>query len=270
MKISDLFIHYTLFAALAVPLAARAEVPVVKPVKKAKEKNIQPWSGYAVHDTQRPAPPKVKVTACTTTPAPSDADIIFDGKDCSAFTKEWTVKDGILIATKTGTNSTKKDYGSCQVHLEWRVPADREVDGQKGGNSGVFLMGKYEIQIMESHSNETYPDGQAAALYGQYPPLVNASLPHGQWQSYDITFIAPVYDANKLVTPATVTVMHNGIMVHNAQPYKGPTTHKRVANYPAKHPEKAPLTLQWHSDPIEYRNIWIRDIGEYSTSPEAK
>ena len=131
-------------------------------------------------------------------------------------------------------------------------------------------MGKYEIQIMESHTNVTYADGQAAAMYGQYPPLVNASRPHGEWQSYDITFTAPEYKDGKVVKPATITVFHNGILVHNAQPYKGPTTHKRVASYPETHPEKGPLALQWHGDPIEYRNIWIRELGEYNTKTKEK
>lgn len=267
MKISPISIPLVLTLALTSSLVAQkaeADPKVEAPLK------VQPWSGYFVHDTERPLPTKVAVTSCTTTPAPADADIIFDGKDSSAFTKEWTVKDGILIATRTGTNPTKKSYGSCQLHLEWRVPADRAVDGQKGGNSGVFLMGKYEIQIMESHTNTTYADGQAAAMYGQYPPLVNASLPQGEWQSYDITFIAPVYKDGKVLKPATITLLHNGVMVHNAQPYQGPTGPKRIAKYPAKHPEKAPLKLQWHSDPIEYRNIWIRETGDYGTKPEVK
>ena len=231
---------------------------------------VQPWSGYMVHDEKRPVPPKVEGTAITTTPAPADADIIFNGKDTSALTKNWTIKDGALVASRSGNNQTKKSYGSCQLHLEWRVPADRKVDGQKGGNSGVFLMGLYEVQVMESHTNPTYPDGQAAAMYGQYPPLVNASRPHGEWQSYDILFNAPEYKDGKVVKPATVTVMHNGIIVHNAQPYKGPTVFRKVAKYPAKHPEKAPLLFQWHQDPIEYRNIWIRELGEYNTKDGKK
>lgn len=239
-------------------------------VSSAIAQKVQPWSGYFVHDKSRPTPPKIEASSITTTPAPAGADVIFDGKDASAFTKKWTVKDGILIATDTGTNKTKKSYGSCQLHLEWRIPADRKVNGQQGGNSGVFLMGKYEIQIMESHTNITYADGQAAAMYGQYPPLVNASRPHGEWQSYDITFTAPEYKDGKVVKPATITVFHNGILVHNAQPYKGPTTHKRVASYPETHPEKGPLALQWHGDPIEYRNIWIRELGEYNTKTKEK
>jgi len=227
--------------------------------------NVQPWSGYFVHDEDRPTPPKVEGSTIITTPAPADADVIFNGEDSSALKEGWLVKDGLLIASEPGNAKTKKSYGSCQLHLEWRVPADREVKGQKGGNSGVFLMGLYEVQIMESYTNETYPDGQAAAMYGQYPPLVNASRPQGEWQSYDITFTAPEYKKGKVVKPARVTVMHNGVIVHNAQAYKGPSVFRKIAAYPKKHPEKAPLSLQWHQDPIEFRNIWIRELGEYGS-----
>ena len=242
---------------LLLPLLSSLSLPLAAQV-------IQPWSGYAVHDGQRPHPTKVEAKSITTTPAPADADIIFDGTNIDAFTKKWAVKDGSLIATKTGKNSTKKSYGSCQLHLEWKIPAGREISGQKGGNSGVFLMGKYEVQIQESHTNVTYADGQAAALYGQYPPLVNASRPQGEWQSYDITFTAPEYKDGSVIKPATITVIHNGIVVHNAQELKGPTTNKKLAAYPTDHPEKAPLTLQFHGDPIEFRNIWIRELGNYN------
>ncbi|MGJ8656255.1 MAG: 3-keto-disaccharide hydrolase [Akkermansiaceae bacterium] len=255
MKAIHLLLPLT--AALTIPLAAQAKA-------QKKLTPIQPWSGYHVHDEARPRPVQVEAKSITTTPAPSDADIIFDGKNSDAFTKKWEVKDGILIATKTGTNPTKKSYGSCQLHLEWRVPADRKVNGQGGGNSGVFLMGKYEVQIMESFKNVTYPDGQAGAMYGQYPPLVNASRPQGEWQSYDITFIAPEYKDGEVVTPATITVIHNGIVVQNAQPYKGPTVFRKLASYPKDHPAKGPISLQFHGDPIEYRNIWVRDLGEYN------
>jgi hypothetical protein len=223
--------------------------------------NIQPWSGYAVHDEARPHPPKVVVTSITTTAPPADADIIFDGKNTDALTKAWPIVEGALIADKMGDNQTKKSYGSCQLHLEWRIPAGREVKGQIGGNSGVFFMDSYELQIQESHTNVTYADGQAGALYGQYPPLVNPSLPQGEWQSYDITFTAPEYKDGKLMKPAVFTVMHNGVFIHNAQESRGPTRHMLVTEYPDSHPEKAPLRLQFHGDPIEFRNIWIRDIG---------
>jgi len=166
-----------------------------------------------------------------------------------------------MIASKEGNNHSKKSYASCQLHIEWRVPADRQVDGQKGGNSGVFFMDMYEVQILESHTNVTYADGQAGALYGQYPPLVNPSLPQGEWQSYDINFTAPVYKDGKCIEPTRITVYHNGVLIHNNQAFQGPALHKLVTSYPKEHPKKGPIRLQWHKDPIEFRNIWIRDLS---------
>lgn len=226
------------------------------------QENIQPWSGYAVHDENRPHPEKVEVSSITTTTPPADADVIFDGKNTDALNKKWDIKDGILIAGKLGNISTLKSYGSCQLHVEWRIPAGRKVIGQGGANSGVFLMGLYEVQVQESHTNVTYADGQAAALYGQFPPLVNASKPQGEWQSYDIIFTAPVYKDGKIDKPAYITVIHNGVIVHHAQEFKGTTSHKVVCSYPDNHPEKAPISFQWHGDPIEFRNIWVRDLSE--------
>jgi hypothetical protein len=222
-----------------------------------------PDSPYVVHDGTRPQPRKVVTAGAVSIAPPSDAKVLFDGTGTGAWEGDWKVENGILIASPGPRFATKDSFGSCQLHLEWRVPAGREVHGQSGGNSGVFLMGLYEVQVLESHTNQTYPDGQAGAMYGQYPPLVNASAPQGQWQSYDIIFEAPVYKDGKPVSPAFVTVLHNGVVLHHRQAYQGPTGHKRLAHYPPEHPATAPLVLQWHKDPIEYRNIWIRDLGEY-------
>jgi len=219
----------------------------------------QPWSDYVVHDGTRPVPEKVKTHGAVIVKAPEDADVLFDGKSSSEFSSGWEVKDGVMVATKRDASSKKK-YGSCQLHIEWRVPAGRKIENQKGGNSGVFFMGAYEVQVMESYKNVTYADGQAGALYGQTPPRVNASAPQGEWQSYDITFEAPKYDENGMVEPAYVTVIHNGVVVHHRQKYHGPTVFRKVAKYPKKHPEKGPLKLQFHGDPIEYRNIWVREL----------
>ena len=227
----------------------------------AKDTPVQPWSGYHVHDEKRPHPEKVETKGAVTTPAPKDAIVLFGGTSTDKFDKAWTVKDGIMIASKVGNIRTKDQFGDCQIHLEWRIPAGRAVSGQKGGDSGIFIMDKYEVQIQESHTNVTYADGQAGALYGQYPPLKNASTPHGEWQSYDIIFKAPRYNEKGLVSPAVITVIHNGVTVHNAQELLGPTVHKRLAQYPKTLPAKAPIRLQWHSDPIEYRNFWVRPLG---------
>jgi hypothetical protein len=241
--------------------------------KKAEPKNPegeeQPWSEYRVHDMKRPHPVKVKTEGAVVVKAPADAVVIFDGRNTDALTdtrpnaktelKPWVVQDGVLIASP-GNTSTKQSFGSMQLHLEWKIPAGRKVQGQKGGNSGVFLMGVYEIQIQESHTNVTYADGQAASLYGQTPPKVNASAPQGEWQSYDIVFEAPVYGEKGMEKPAYVTVIHNGVMVHHRQKFYGPTKHKKATSYPVKHPEKAPIKFQWHKDPIEFRNIWVREL----------
>jgi len=219
----------------------------------------QPWSDYQVHDMARPHPVKVTTEGAVVVKPPSDAVVIFDGHGTDALTKAWKVKDGALIAS-LGNTSTKQSFGSVQLHVEWRIPVGRKVSGQKGGNSGIFLMNQYEIQVMESHTNVTYADGQAAALYGQTPPLVNASAPQGEWQSYDIIFEAPIYGDQGVIEPARVTVIHNGVVVHHRQKFYGPTKYRKVATYPKKHAKKAPISFQWHKDPIEFRNIWVREV----------
>ncbi|MFC4992351.1 3-keto-disaccharide hydrolase [Rubritalea tangerina] len=248
--------NYPLICSLGIALTCSSYAQ--EPGKKPNTPK-QPWSDYVVHDGTRPTPQKVQTNGAITTPAPADAIVLFNGTDASAFTKQWKVKDGILIASP-GNTHTKQHFADCQLHIEWRVPANRKIKNQAGGNSGIFLMDKYEIQVQESHTNVTYADGQAGALYGQTPPLVNASSPQGEWQSYDILFTAPRYQDGKLISPAYVTVIHNGVVIHNHQKFYGPTVFRKLAKYPEKHPEKAPIRLQWHSDPIEFRNIWIRPL----------
>ena len=157
---------------------------------------------------------------------------------------------------------SKQSFGAVQMHFEWRLPADRPVKGQSGGNSGVFLMGLYEVQVLQSHNNPTYPDGQAGSLYGQLPPLVNATAPQGEWQSYDLTFTPPVYEDGKVTQPAKLTLFHNGVVVQNGESYLGPTEHRKLASYPETHPATAPLRLQFHGDPMEFRNFWVRPLGK--------
>jgi hypothetical protein len=197
---------------------------------------------------------------------PSDAIVLFDGTKTDAWATNngvfpWEVRDGVMIA-KNSNIQTKESFGAIQLHLEWRLPADRKVNGQSGGNSGCFMMGLYEVQILQSHKNPVYPDGQAAALYGQLPPLVNATSPQGEWNSYDITFTPPVYEGEKVAIPARVTVVHNGVVVQNGESFLGTTKHAELATYPAKHPEAGPLILQFHGDPLEFRNMWVRPLGE--------
>ncbi len=219
-----------------------------------------PGVPYSVHDPARPQPPAVETSGPVMTKPPSDAVVLFDGKSLDAWDPGWVIKEGVMVATAKDIQS-KQSFGAIQMHFEWRLPAGRKVDGQGGGNSGVFLMGLYEVQVLQSHGNPTYPDGQAGAMYGQLPPLVNATSPQGEWQSYDLAFEPPVYADGKVVRPAKLTVLHNGIFVQNGESYLGPTQHQRLASYPASHPLTAPIRLQFHGDPMEYRNIWVRPLG---------
>lgn len=219
-----------------------------------------PGTPYSVHDPARPQPPAVGNAGAVVVKPPSDAVVLFDGTSLDAWTPGFTLKDGLMVAS--GKNiQTKESFGAVQLHIEWKLPAGRKVNGQGGGNSGIFFMGLYEVQVLQSHDNPTYPDGQAGSMYGQLPPLVNATTPQGEWQSYDIAFEPPVYEGEKVVKPAKVTVFHNGVCVQNGESFIGTTQHQKVASYPAKHPITAPIHLQWHNDPMEFRNIWVRPLG---------
>lgn len=229
-----------------------------------KDTPIQPWSGYHVHDPDRPAPERItpgqpgrQEQAGT---APSDAVVLFDGTDLSHWEpSEWKIENGELIATE-GVLRTRQEFGDMQLHLEWRTPDPPQGDQFNRGNNGVNLMGLYEIQIFDSYTEKLYPDGQAAAVYAQTPPLVNACRAPGAWQSYDIIFSAPVYKVGKLVEPARVTVLHNGVVVHHNQKIYGETGH-RILPYYQTRVEKGPLELLAHNNPVRFRNIWVRPLG---------
>jgi hypothetical protein len=223
------------------------------------------------HDMNRPAPTVVDPGAASTQDvvgrAPSDATVLFDGKDLSAWAQKdgtaakWKVGSGYFeTVPKTGYIYTKKAFGDCQLHLEFATPSPAVGEGQDRGNSGVFLMGLYEIQVLDSYNNKTYADGSAGAVYGQYPPLVNASRPPGQWQTYDIVFHAPKFGDGKLVRKARVTVLHNGVLVQDDVEIQG-TTSTPKPQYDAQ-PEKLPLGLQDHNHPVRYRNVWVRELVE--------
>jgi hypothetical protein len=222
---------------------------------------------WEVHDPKRPMAPVVTPGANYGDP-PSDAIVLFDGKDLSHFVHveggpaKWKVENGYVQVTKTGSIRTKEGFGDIQLHIEWMSPDPPQGASQKRGNSGIFLMGKYEVQVLDSYNSPTYADGQAASLYGQHPPLVNACRPPGQWQTYDIIFRAPVFDGDKVVRPARATVIHNGVVVQDAAEFTGPTGHKRRPVYET-HPAELPFTLQDHNDdqPLRYRNIWVRKLG---------
>lgn len=191
---------------------------------------------------------------------PSDAIVLFDGKSMDAFEggENWIVENGYAIVHKNGITS-KQAFGDCQLHLEFATPAEVSGEGQGRGNSGVYFMGKYELQILDSFENKTYFDGQCAAFYKQRPPLVNASRGPGKWQTYDVVFEAPRFSEDgKLVRPAYATVFHNGVLVHNHFALLGGTFFDRAPAY-EKHPDKLPLHIQDHGNPIKFRNIWIRE-----------
>jgi len=168
------------------------------------------------------------------------------------------MSDGVL-ATGKGMIRTRAEFTDIQLHVEFATPATVKGDSQDRGNSGVFLAGVFEIQVLDSFENPTYADGQAAAMYGQFPPLVNASHKPGEWQSYDIAFSAAKFDGSTLVAPAVVTVLHNGVLVHNARPFWGPTAHKRIGEYTPL-TARGPVSLQDHGNPVRYRNIWLRQL----------
>jgi hypothetical protein len=224
-----------------------------------------PGTEWRVHDKNRPLP-EVQAPASSQLPLPPPADaiVLFDGRDMSKWKNgdkaaAWTVKDGYAEVNGTGSIETKESFGDCQLHLEFATPTPPKGDSQGRGNSGVFLMGRYEIQVLDSFENRTYADGQCAAMYGQRPPLFNASARPGVWQTYDITFRAPRFDGPKLVSPATVTVVHNGVIVQANQAFLGATRHRALPSYSAHEPA-LPLGLQDHGDPVRYRNIWLRKL----------
>ena len=198
---------------------------------------------------------------------PSDAIVLFDGSDLSAWQHqdgrdaEWMVADGAMtVQPKTGDIQTRQGFGDVQLHLEWRTPAEVESEDQGRGNSGVFLQGLYEVQVLDSYDNRTYSNGQAASLYKQHIPLVNASRGPGDWQTYDIVFRAPRFShSGGVESPAYVTVFHNGVLVQNHVELKGPTVYQGYPEYKV-HADKLPLILQDHGNPVSFRNVWIREL----------
>lgn len=222
-----------------------------------------PWCEWLVHDPDRPAPPKlVPGKPIPASPPPADAILLFNGSDeaLSQHWKatDWSVSEGLLVATGDKSPATKQTFGDFQLHLEWKMPKDFEGPWYNKGNNGVLLHGLYEIQIFDSFHEPLYPDGQCAAVYAQTPPSVNVTLPPGEWQSFDIIFTAPVFEKDKLVKPAYVTLFHNGVLVHHHQEVYGATRHKLLPDYDRK-VSRGPITLAGHGCPVAFRNIWIRE-----------
>ena len=229
-----------------------------------------PGSTYNVDDIRRPQPRHVDTgTACAAKP-PADAEVLFDGHDLSKWTgdhfEEWTVHEGVVTTGARVYNflKTKEAFGDSQIHVEFREPEQPHppVNPQYWGNSGVFPMGLYELQILDSYKSETYPDGMVGSIYSQFPPLVNAARPAGAWQCYDIVFHRPHFEGDKVVQPARMTVMLNGVLVQDNTALIGATVHGKVGVY-APHPDALPLALQDHGNPdshVSFRNIWIRRL----------
>ena len=237
---------------------------------------ILPGLPYHVHDSARPHPPVV-TPAAIPGGAPSDAIVLFDGKDLSQWTghastitkagdpakTEWKVENGYIeIVPHTGDLATKQKFGDIQLHVECAAPVKVESKSQGRGNSGVLLMGAYEVQVLDSYQNPTYADGQAGAIYGQWPPLANATRAPGEWQSYDIVFETPRFEGAKLISPAYITVFLNGVLLHNRKASMGPMVYRQVAHYEPQ-PAEGPLVLQNHNSANRYRNIWLRRLKPY-------
>ena len=234
-----------------------------------------PGSKWRVHDSTRPQPRIITPgTASTQEQAgttPSDAVVLFGGADLSGWLSvkdqgpaKWKIEHGYAeVVPGTGDIESKAHFGDCQLHLEFATPTLVKGDSQGRGNSGVFLLGRYEVQVLDGYQNPTYADGITASIYGQYPPLVNACRAPGQWQTYDAVFIAPRFEGAKLISPASLTLFHNGILVHHRQDALGPTGHRSLSNYADPHPSTGPLKLQDHGDLVRYRNIWYRPLTGY-------
>jgi hypothetical protein len=244
---------------------------------------IIPGTSWQVHDEKRPAPRVVTpgATFSQLAPPPSDAIVLFDGKDLSKWQNpdgspaSWKISDGYFESPATPAGAThdmrtKDTFPDFQLHLEFATPAEVKGTGQNRGNSGLMINGLYEVQILDSFNNPTYPDGQAGALYGQKPPLVNASKPPGEWQSYDIIFESPRWDEKGVLTKkAAVTVIQNGVVLHHKLDYIGRTDgigglpNYSLGSYGDPHAPEVFLALQDHREPVRFRNIWIRPLGNY-------
>lgn len=233
-----------------------------------------PDSAWRVHDIDRPAPGVVTPPTFSTQERagspPSDAVVLFDGSNLDAWVGadgkppgwQLVAGDAMEVTPRSGSIQTREAFGTCQLHVEWSAPTEITADSQGRGNSGVFLLGLYEVQVLDSFDNPTYADGHAAAIYGQQPPLVNACVPPGDWHVFDIVFEAPVFKENEMAVPGYMTVLHNGLIVQHRQRLQGPTKHRELSDYDTPHPSQGPVMLQDHGDRVRFRNVWIRPLGD--------
>jgi hypothetical protein len=232
---------------------------------------VLPGSKWRVHDDARPRPPVITPGTFSTQDVPgkppSDAVVLFDGTNLDAWRAadgtpaKWKVANGsVEVVRGSGDIFTRAEFGDIQLHIEWRAPSPPKGDSQGRGNSGIYLMGLYEIQVLDCHENVTYADGQASAIYGQTPPLVNACRKPGEWQQIDIVFTSPRFKDGKVEKPGYVTVFQNGVVVQNHTQILGTTEHRVLPKH-VVHPPAGPLKLQDHGDPVRFRSIWIRPLG---------
>jgi hypothetical protein len=262
------------FCALALAANATAQAPPRADLGFT-DTPILPGQKWHVHDPDRPHP-RIVTPAATPGAPPSDAVVLFDGKDLSKWAHhvragdseklddaKWPVRDGYFeVEPGSGVLYTRESFGDVQLHVEWASPGQVAGSSQGRGNSGILIMGLYEIQVLDSYNNPTYADGQAGAIYGQWPPLVNASREPGAWQAYDIVFEAPRFEGERLVKPAYQTIFLNGIVLHNRKEVMGAMAYRQVAVY-KRHPAELPLALQDHRNRVRYRNIWVRRLAGY-------
>jgi Domain of Unknown Function (DUF1080) len=276
----------SMLALAAVGIQSAQQPPPVAPAPPAQTQKPDPNLGFTdtpmlpglpwhVHDPARPHP-RVVTPGVAPGAAPSDAVVLFDGRDLAKWghgvtgadvskmtEAKWTVRDGYFeIVPKAGDLFTRERFGDVQLHVEWAAPSEVRGRSQGRGNSGILIMGLYEVQVLDVFDNVTYADGGAGALYGQWPPLVNAARKPGEWQTYDIVFEAPKFSGDKLERPAFITVFWNGVMVHNRKEAMGPMVYRQVAKY-APHAAELPLRLQDHGNPVRFRNIWLRRLSGY-------
>ena len=271
-KIAALVLMVTSAAAPSL-IAGQQQPPAAQPPAPTgyKDTPMQPNGKWHIHDDDRPRPDVVKPGPFVGLPAPEDAIVLLGGgTDLSKWQMQdgggpvtWPIQGGVLSSGKGFIRTKQDDFTDYQLHVEFATPSDVKGNSQGRGNSGVFLNGVFEIQVLDSYNNKSYADGQASAMYGQYPPLVNASRPPGEWQSYDIFFSGPRFNGDKLEKPAVVTVLHNGVLVHNARAFWGPTAHKLNPPYQPSN-AKGPIGLQDHGNPVRFRNIWIRPLKDNS------
>jgi hypothetical protein len=274
-------------AALAM-VAGMAQAPPQGKQAKAQKKSVDlgyddtpmlPGQPYRVHDIKRPHP-HVVIPGAQPGQPPSDAVVLFDGHDMSHWTKgkthltgvepfhgtqppEWKLENGYFeVVPGRGDIASRETFGDCQIHVEWAAPADAAGSSQGRGNSGVFMQARYEIEILDSYNNPTYADGEAGAIYGQWPPLVNPARMPGEWQTYDAVFEGPKFQDGKLVKPAYLTLFMNGVLMHNRKELRSPTIHAALTEY-APQPAEDVIVLQNHGNRVRFRNIWVRRLHGY-------